>query len=140
MPRKSKPQSTTVVSPGQPYGIAGDQQAAMATIPLPNNDLPVSTINASIPSADIQMPSMQPGSNSNFADVLNAAVSSPVPGQGAFSAPTTRPNQSMTEVVNSAPAVPASNPTIQLLETMASNMGNDPAILETINRLKMQGV
>lgn len=140
MPRKSKPQATTVVSPGQPYGIAGEQQAAMATIPLPNNDLPITTVNASTPSPNPEMASMQPGPSSNFADVLNAAVASPTPGQGAFSAPTTRPNQSMMENVQPAPSVSPSNPTIQLLETMASNMGNDPAILETINRLKMRGV
>lgn len=138
MPRKSKPQATTVTAPGQPYGIASDQQAAMATIPLPNNNLPISTS----PSAPSQNPleAMVPsGTNNNFADVLNAAVAAPVPSQGAFSAPTVRPNQDLMENVLPAPSQPTTNPTIELLQTMAANMGNDPAILETINRLKMQG-
>jgi hypothetical protein len=110
----------------------------MATIPLPNNNLPIST-SPSMPSQN-PLETMAPsGNNSNFTDVLNAAVAAPIPSQGAFSAPTVRPNQDLMQNVSAVPSQPITNPTIELLQTMAANMGNDPAILETINRLKMQG-
>jgi len=138
MPRKSKSQATTVTAPGQPYGIAGDQQAAMATIPLPNNNLPISSTPSPNANPNVNTPNEVP-SPSGFADVLSAAIASPTPGQGAFSAPTERPNQDLLENVAPPQTIQRTNPTIELLKVMAENMGNDPAILETINRLQMQG-
>lgn len=138
MPRKSKSQPIASVAPGQPYGIAGDQQAAMKTVPLPNNQTIPEPLNASSPNP-VAPPTATPNSPSvSLEDILGAAQASPTPGSGAFSAPTMMPNQGLLDQVTPPPTAPRTNPTIELLKTMAANAGNDPAILEIVNQLQMQ--
>lgn len=143
MPRKTKTQNLPATSPGQPYGVAGEQVAAMNTIPLPTGDTnnfmdqPVTPDQVTDSLAPVGS-SMNEGSN--FANILQEAVSSPTPGPGAFSAPTERPSETLdSALMQPAPKPMESNPTVQTLMTMARNMGNDPALMEIANMMQARG-
>lgn len=143
MPRKSKTPRVPATSPGQPYGIAGEQIAAMETIPLP--DANEAAAGAAVPTvADKQEllnpagPSPEP--NPDFTNLLQAAVDSPVPGTGAFTAPSDRPDETFQNMPSMQPqSGTQNNPTIQALELMARNLGNDPSLLEMVNQMKIRG-
>jgi len=127
MPRKSKQQAPSVTSPGQPYGIAGEQQAAMKTIPLPDSqimgemDAPIDgDAVASMPGSETEPNSMQAA--------IQAALMSPSPDQAAFSAPTNRPNES----IFTPTAMSAARPTDlgNIFRALAEDSGGDPVFLQ----------
>jgi len=138
MPRKSKSQPLANVAPGQPYGIAGDQQAAMKTIPIPNSQIIPEPLRSTSPESATSATPPPATTGMSLQNILQAAQEAPMPGAGAFSAPTALPNQGLLDQVQPPPNTPVTNPTIELLKTMAANAGNDPAILEIVNQLQMQ--
>ena len=127
MLRKSKQQAPSVTSPGQPYGIAGEQQAAMKTIPLPDSqimgemDTPISgDAGASMPGSETEPNSMQAA--------IQAALMSPSPDQAAFSAPTNRPNESIFTPSPMSTARPTDLGNI--FRALAEDSGGDPVFLQ----------
>jgi len=126
MPRKSKQQAPSVTSPGQPYGIAGEQQAAMKTIPLPDSqimgemDAPIDgDAVASMPGSETEPDSMQMA--------VQEALMSPSPDAAAFSAPTSRPNES---IFTPAPMQSMARPSDvgNILRALAEDAGGDPVL------------
>lgn len=143
MPRKTKTPKVAVTSPGQPYGVAGEQKAAMDIVPMAggngeyNPDMPVSSTE----SAQMLNPSGDTaGMSSGIGSVLEAALQTQPPGEGAFSAPSNNPEQTFQNTpIPAAPDVRPTNPTIDTLEMMARNMGNDPALMEMANQMRLRG-
>ena len=143
MPRKTKTPKVPATSPGQPYGVAGEQKAAMNIIPVANGGPEYN------PETPATLPETQemlgvngppPEEYGGFASTLEAALQTQPPGEGAFSAPSNFPDQSF----NNTPIAPTpmerpTNPTIATLELMARNMGNDPALLEMANKMRLRG-
>ena len=143
MPRKTKTPSVPATSPGQPYGVAGEQKAAMDSIPLANNT-PEFNTDAPLSSSEATQ-SLNPAPTatevpSNISSTLQAALETQPPSEGAFSAPSNNPEQTFqnTSIVP-PPAQQPTNPTIATLEMMAKNMGNDPALLEMANQMRIRG-
>ena len=139
MPRKSKTQTTAVVAPGQPYGIAGDQQAAMKTIPLPNTtisgDMSAPTGAIPIPPNELSpTPSEIPSAPQ---DALMAALNTPPPTSEAFTMPTNRPQEPLMT------PVPASEPkrsrAAEILHMLADASGGDPALIQIANDAATKG-
>jgi hypothetical protein len=133
---------STTPAPNQPYGMAQDQQQAMATIPLPKVAGPGelggaqdSTGNPPVPTAGpggtpvAPSPGGTPGpaSPDPLAEALTAAAMTPPPGPGLFDAPTTRPDEDLM-----APAATMTlgrrTPVADVLRQVAENNGNDPAL------------
>jgi hypothetical protein len=127
MPRKSKQQPTSVTAPGQPYGIASEQQAAMKMVPLPDTqvtgsmDTPIGDDpNTPMPGAKTKPDSLQ--------TAIQAALMSPSPDQAAFSTPTDRPNES---IFTPAPASPMRPSDVgNIFRALAEDSGGDPVFLQ----------
>jgi hypothetical protein len=151
MPRKSKPQSANLVGQDQPYGMAGEQQAAMKTVPLPNNTTPMPTAQGTQPAVGappsdgnptpLTTPGVAPATapSNPMGNALIAALSTPPPGPGAFSQPTTRPAEPVTTMPQPGQPVPNNTPTADILRKMALAAGNDPAILAMANNAAAKG-
>jgi hypothetical protein len=129
MPRKSKQQPTSVTSPGQPYGIAGEQQAAMNMVPLPDTqvagsmDAPISSdMGGSAP-----MGASESAPNS-MQMAIQEALMSPSPDAAAFSAPTTRPNESI--FTPAAPSIARPSDLGNIFRALAEDSGGDPVFLQ----------
>lgn len=127
MPRKSKQQPTSVTAPGQPYGIASEQQAAMKMVPLPDTqvtgsmDAPIGgNPNASMPGTETKPDSMQAA--------IQAALISPSPDQKAFSTPTNRPNEPIFTPAPPSPMRPSDVGNI--FRALAEDSGGDPVFLQ----------
>ena len=145
MPRKSKSQPVAVTAPGQPYGIAGDQQAAMKSIPLPNTEIQGQNIAQTSPSLNPEMinqvnQSPNPVASeapSDFQSAIMAAMNSPEPTQNAFSDPTARPSESLLTM----PMQPnvKKTPTSDILRMMAEANGNDPALMDMAASAALKG-
>ena len=143
MPRKTKTPKVAATSPGQAYGVAGEQKAAMDIVPMAganteyNPDMPVSNAESAQmlnPSGDTS------GMSSGLDSVLQAALETQPPGEGAFTAPSNNPEQTFQNTpIPEAPAVRPTNPTIDTLEMMARNMGNDPGLMEMANQMRLRG-
>ncbi|NBW35723.1 MAG: hypothetical protein EBR30_12035 [Cytophagia bacterium] len=128
MPRKSKNQPVSVTAPGQPYGVAGDQKAAMQMIPLPESQVqPSMTAPITVPSESVPAPATEPQMNS-MQQAIQAALTSPSPDAPAFSTPTARPNES---IFTPAPAVMnRPNEVANIFRALADDAGGDPYLLE----------
>jgi hypothetical protein len=148
MPRKAKTPSvsTPVTSPGQGYGVAGEQKAAMAAVPLPGGAPDVGAPGTGAPTgaspaaptppasrggAPVPPPAAgpepAPGGGNPLAQAIVAAISSPAPAEGGFDRPTERP----TEDLFTPPAPMRSGrvtPTARVLSMLAESNGNDPAL------------
>lgn len=140
MPRKTKNQSTTVTSPGQPYGIASEQQAAMNIVPLPNTQIdpqmeqtnPLDT-SRSLGGA----PNVMPSENNNpLNNIIDIAKNTPAPSAPAFSAPTERPEESIMTKPTTPPVVP--NNTAMIIRMIAQANGDDSLnqIATNVERLR----
>jgi hypothetical protein len=142
MPRKSKTQPITTTAPGQPYGVASEQQAAMKTIPLPNSAIvanPVMPSSQNVASPPMPMPQDTPQSSINAVGLptntaplspestLTAALNTTPPMGAAFSDPSTYPKNenSMMPVASPTPKSPIAN----ILNMVAEANGNDPALI-----------
>jgi hypothetical protein len=129
MPRKSKNQSTAVVSPGQPYGIAGEQQAAMQTIPLPETRVKPNTQNLNSGSMGQEPSDLNSVSGANSVEQLfQNAQSMPAPDLNSFSAPSERPNEDLMTMPNQ-PVAGIPNQTAEILRMIARYQNNDPMLL-----------
>ncbi len=131
MPRKNKTQPSSTTAPGQPYGIAGDQQAAMKMVPLPDTQINGSMSDPTGPSGvDPSMPSGDSGGPMNSMEsAIQAALVSPSPQAPAFSSPTTRPNES---IFTSAamPSAPRPSDVGNIFRALAEDSGGDPVFLQ----------
>jgi hypothetical protein len=128
MPRKSKQQSTSVTAPGQPYGIAGEQQAAMNMVPLPDTQV-TGSMDAPVgaaPDSGAPMPAMESAPNS-MESAIQAALISPSPDAAAFSAATSRPNESIFTPA-SMPTAPRPSDVGNILRALAEDAGGDPVL------------
>lgn len=143
MPRKTKTPKIAATSPGQPYGVAGEQKAAMNIVPMANGnpkfnlDMPVSSTQSQEMLNPVGPP---PETPMGLDSALQAALETQPPGEGAFSAPSNNPDQTF----ENTPIVPPpmerpTNPTIETIEMMARNMGNDPALMEMANQMRIRG-
>jgi hypothetical protein len=129
MPRKSKNQSTTVVSPGQPYGIAGEQQAAMQSVPLPETRVQPNTQNPATTTMGQEQSSLDSAAVPDpMQQLLQNAQSTPAPTLNSFSAPTERPDENLM-TMPSQPIVGAPNKTAEILRMVARFQNNDPMLL-----------
>jgi hypothetical protein len=142
MPRKSKTQPIATTAPGQPYGIASDQQAAMKTLPLPNSVIKASLsdpTSTNVPTPPIPLPqdgmfgspiTMGQGMESAQPDqksMLEAALNTAPPLGNAFSdAPRFAGDQTL--MPSMAPAAPKSA-IANILNMIAESHGNDPALI-----------
>jgi hypothetical protein len=128
MPRKSKQQPTSVTAPGQPYGIASEQQAAMQMVPLPDTqvtgsmDAPVASDMGG--SAPMGAPESAPDS---MQTAIQEALMSPSPDAAAFSSPTSRPNESIFTPA-SMPTAPRPSDVGNILRALAEDAGGDPVL------------
>jgi hypothetical protein len=140
MPRKSKQQSTVATSPGQPYGIAGEQQAAMNIVPLPDTQIMPEMQNGAMPSTSSPLgaaPDSDLESNVNpLAGIIDAARNSPAPAAPAFSAPTERPEESIMARPPLPPTVP--NNTANIIRMIAQANGDSSLneIAANVERLR----
>ena len=128
MPRKSKQQPTSVTAPGQPYGIAGEQQAAMNMVPLPDTQV-TGSMDAPVgaaPDGAAPMPAMESAPNS-MESAIQAALISPSPDAAAFSAATSRPNESIVTPA-SMPTAPRPSDVGNILRALAEVAGGDPVL------------
>jgi hypothetical protein len=129
MPRKSKNQSTAVVSPGQPYGIAGEQQAAMQSIPLPETRVQPTTQDPSNTTmGQEQLFSDSVAVPDPLQELLQSAQATPAPSLNSFSAPTERPDENLM-TMPSAPVSGVPNKTAEILRMVARFQNNDPMLL-----------
>lgn len=130
MPRKNKQQATSVTAPGQPYGIAGEQQAAMKMVPLPDSQINPSmtepvTANPTIP----EMPGSTPEDLNSMESAVQAAFLSPSPDSPAFSTPSSRPLESIfTPAANGSFNRPSDVGNI--LRALAEDAGGDPVLMQ----------
>ena len=128
MPRKSKQQPTSVTAPGQPYGIAGEQQAAMKMVPLPDTQV-MGSMDAAVgaaPDTGAPVPPMQESANPMEAAIQGALIS-PTPDAPSFSAPTTRPNESIFTPA-AMPSIPRLSDVGNILRALAEDAGGDPVL------------
>lgn len=128
MPRKSKQQPTSVTAPGQPYGIAGEQQAAMNMVPLPDTQV-TGSMDAPVgvaPDAGAPMPAVESAPNS-MESAIQAALISPSPDAAAFTAATSRPNESIFTPA-SMPSAPRPSDVGNILRALAEDAGGDPVL------------
>jgi hypothetical protein len=128
MPRKSKQQPTSVTAPGQPYGIASEQQAAMQMIPLPDTQV-TGTVDAPVTpdmtaSAPLEAPTTSPNS---METAIQEALISPSPDAAAFSALTSRANESIFTPA-SMPSAPRPSDVGNILRALAEDAGGDPVL------------
>jgi hypothetical protein len=129
MPRKSKNQSTTVVSPGQPYGIAGEQQAAMQSVPLPETRVQPDTQNPPITTMGQEQSSLDSAAVPDpVQQLLENAQSTPAPTLNSFSAPTERPDENLM-TMPSQPVAGVPNKTAEILRMVARFQNDDPMLL-----------
>lgn len=140
MPRKSKQQSTTVTAPGQPYGIAGEQQAAMNIVPLPDTQIDPQMQNIPTPSTSSPL-GASPDSNleedvNPLANIIDAARNSPAPAGAAFSAPTERPEESVLARPPLPPAVPNNAANIIRMIAQANGDSSLNEIATNVERLR----
>lgn len=129
MPRKSKTQSTTVTSPGQPYGVSGEQQASMQTIPLPETRVQPESQPAMSPMMNEQGLSDDVAVPSPMQQLLENAQSMPAPDLNAFSAPTQRPDENIMTMPQQ-PIANVPNKTAEILRMVARFQNNDPMLLQ----------
>lgn len=143
MPRKAKQPSTP--APNQPYGMAGDQQAAMAQIPLPraaspsdpgggtqdttgNQPMPIPGAGAAPTGAPPGMGAPAPGPPADDLDgAISAAMAMTPPQGGLFDAPTARPDEDLMTMPDPMERGRVT-PTARALALMAENNGNDPGL------------
>ena len=129
MPRKSKTQNTNVISPGQPYGIAGEQQAAMKSVPLPQTRIEGNTSPSTDPMSSQEGTMDSVASPDAMQQLLSNAQSTPAPSLNAFSAPTERPEENlMTMPEKPISGIP--NRTAEILRMVARFQNNDPLLLQ----------
>lgn len=128
MPRKNKQQPTSVTAPGQPYGIAGEQQAAMKMVPLPDTQVNPSMSDPVAPSPMDAGAAPAPAAPQNpMEEAIKAALISPSPDAPAFSAPTTRPDESIFTPA-SMPSAPRPSDVGNILRALAEDVGGDPVL------------
>jgi len=128
MPRKSKQQPTSVTAPGQPYGIASEQQAAMQMVPLPDTQVTGSMDAPVAPDMGGSAPMSTPESAPNsMQTAIQEALMSPSPDAAAFSSPTSRPNESIFTPA-SMPTAPRPSDVGNILRALAEDAGGDPVI------------
>lgn len=154
MPRKAKPSTppVPVTSPGQPYGVAGEQRAAMQAVPLPDvaASPPPAGGGASAPMASPPPPGpagAPPPAVANdvptaggdpLGEAVMAALASPMPVQGGLTRPTERPDE---DLLTPPPVMrPARvTPTARVLQMLAESNGNDPALQAIAADAAMKG-
>lgn len=129
MPRKSKTQSTVVTSPGQPYGVSGEQKASMQTIPLPET-----RIEPNLQSPANNLTSQETNTDnvsvlSPAEQLMQNAQSMPAPDLNAFSAPTERPEENIM-TMPSEPIKNVPNKTAEILRMVARFQNNNPTLLQ----------
>lgn len=143
MPRKTKTPNIAATAPGQPYGVAGEQKAAMNIVPMAdgNNEYNPDTPLTSSESNQMLSPNSSPiGQPTGLPSALEAALQTQPPGEGAFSAPSNNPDQTFENTPMAPPPLERpTNPTVATLEMMARNMGNDPALMEMANKMRIRG-
>lgn len=148
MPRKAKTQSTTKTAPGQPYGVAGEQVAAMEQVPIPDSRIATSANTTApsgermaTPSTDVTTPAnptvtggsleqLGQGKSTEMAQLeaaLSDAASMPAPSAPAFSTPPTTDELGRVQQGGGiAPPVRVESPVVQMLRNLsASNPGDD---------------
>lgn len=128
MPRKNKQQPTSVTAPGQPYGIAGEQQAAMQMIPLPETQVDASMTDNVAASPLEPFNGIPPATEPNAMEqAIQAALITPSSDSPAFSAPSVRPNESIFTPA-SMPSTPRSSDVGNILRALAEDVGGDPVL------------
>jgi hypothetical protein len=135
MPRKSKTQPIATTAPGQPYGVASEQQAAMKTIPLPNTVVqanPVAPAGNNVPSPPVptatqSIPTPVNTQQSNSQVALNAALNTTPPAGAAFSDPPRYPQQN--NPIMPTPLSAPKSAVANILNMIAESHGNDPALI-----------
>ena len=128
MPRKSKQQPTSVTAPGQPYGIASEQQAAMQMVPLPDTQVTGSMDAPVAPDMGGSAPMGAPESTPDSMQMaIQEALMSPSPDAAAFSAATSRPNESIFTPA-SMPTAPRPSDVGNILRALAEDAGGDPVL------------
>lgn len=129
MPRKNKSQPVSVTAPGQPYGIAGEQRAAMDMIPLPDTQVTGSMTEpvgkAVAPAADIT--EIKP--ENSMEQAIQAALTSPSPDAPAFSAATQRPDEPIF-MPASMPTAPRASDVGNILRALSEDVGGDPVLMQ----------
>ena len=147
MPRKAKSQSATKTAPGQPYGVAGEQVAAMQQLPLPDRrvsadnkvQLPATPLpSSSSPSASLPIDQQGPtvdvagisdtAQSNSLQQALNDAAAMPAPTSPAFSTPPTADETNRLSTNNAMPmaAVRQNSPVVQMLQQMVlANPGDE---------------
>lgn len=135
MPRKSKTQPITTTAPGQPYGVASEQQAAMKTIPLPNTVVQANSVapagdNVPSPPAPATMQSIPASVDTQQPDsqiALNAALNTTPPVGAAFSDPPRYSQQN--NPIMPTPSLAPKSAVANILNMIAESHGNDPALI-----------
>lgn len=95
MPRQRKRQQPVATSPGQPYGVSSEQQAAMAQLPLPDNAID--------PSAPVAVPDQSTGVSMppEMAAIADAAAMPPP--MGGLGGDSSRPDEPITAGLDHGP-------------------------------------
>ena len=150
MPRNAKrptPPAMPATSPGQPYGVAGEQRAAMASIPLPMTGPeqvgpqgeagpPPAGLPAGGPPG--QTPALTPD---NPMSPIAAALSMPAPEGDAFADETAFPDEPVTAGLPTQQFIqPQVPPVANTLRMMAATFGNDPDLLRIADDAQKRGL
>lgn len=135
MPRRAKTPRLPATSPGQPYGVAGEQRAAMDVIPLPE-DNPPPTLPP--PPADAAPGGPPPAAPlTDLGAAVQGAMQMEAP-TGDLYGPTQYPDQQLGQPY--AAPVRRSTPTADVLRMVAESMGGDPLILQMADDAIVRGV
>lgn len=143
MPRKAKTQPTTTTAPGQPYGMASQQVAAMEQIPLPDTSVtpqtPQPTASAQTPPSEAPMgaPTAPPDP---LAQALMDAQAMPAPTAPAFSTPPTPDELSSLQTFQ--PNIVdqrAMSPVAKLMQEMAIAYAGDERLEEMVRNSNRMG-
>lgn len=156
MPRKAKSQGATKTAPGQAYGMAGEQVAAMEQIPLPQTSITGDAGAAmggtgtapnpapqteGVPPTSAPLPAIGAAPEINVLEkALADAAAMPQPAINSFSAPVGP------EELQNLPATPVTrqmsrmtSPVVDLLQSMALAHGNDARLEELANNAARLG-
>ena len=128
MPRKSKQQATSVTAPGQPYGIAGEQKAAMQSVPLPETRVQPDMQSPNNATMDQGQPLDSAAVPDPLQQLLQDAQSMPAPNLNSFSVPTERPDENLMTMPDQ-PIAGVPNKTAEILRMVARFQNNDPLLL-----------
>lgn len=150
MPRNAPRKTDTGIpstAPGQPYGVAGEQQAAMKAVPLPDSAPAAAAGPPPMPGGQAPPTSAEPGGGAppmptggppqGIASALQAAMAMAPPPGGGIDRPTEMPNQPLT---TAPPARPGRvTPTARVLAMLAENNNNDPALQQAASAAARAG-